>query len=437
VRKRSRRASLLLIAMALTLFTAGCGSNWLSVKRSSSETKETVHLKIMFQKNNAGKDHLYNWMQDNIRLYTERNPHVHFDVIATTCCENYLTVLTTGMAANNIPDIFQGWTLERMRPFADAGRLMDMTEIMDRDPEWSGRLSKEALKGTTFEGRTYGLPLEMAAEVIFYNKDVFQRFGLVPPKTYDDFLHIVKILRAGGVTPMTVPNREPWVGTIPYMMILERIGGLDSYRSTVLDKTGKWTDEPFVEAARTLQELIRLGAFDENVNSISTTESGHLLAEGKAGMYAMGTWSIASLSELMKDRLGFFNFPDMPGGKGSRSHYIVLPNSALSISANTKHPEEAVAFLKFVFSQERQLEYAKLGYLTAYKTKTAPGDLTAFHETILEEVNRSTGTMYPWDVPLGLFMGKEVNNTVQALYTGADPIKVLSNLQEAADSLKP
>jgi raffinose/stachyose/melibiose transport system substrate-binding protein len=435
------RVAALVISVLIVL--AGCSSPAPKPSAGGTNTpakvedkKEKVKLKVMFQKREGQKDYFHEWMQENLKLYKEKNPNIDFDVIANTCCDNYLTVVTTDMAANNLPDIFQGWTLERMRPFADAGRLYDLSQDINGYPDWKDNMSADALKGTTFKNGTYGLPLAQDAEIIFYNKEVFAKNNLKPPATYDEFLNVVEVLKKAGITPMTVPNKEPWVGSVPYMMLLERVGGLEAYKGTILDKTGLWTDKPFIDAGEKLKDLIKRGAFEQNVNSITTKEAEIKLSEGKAGMYAMGTWAIAALYGSMKDNLGYFNFPDISGGKGSKDHYLLLPNSALSVSANSKHPKESVDFLKFIFSQERQLAFAKLGYLTAYKTKLKTGDLTPFNEELINALSKNTGTMYPWDVPLGVFMGKELNNTTQSLFTGADPAEAFAKLQKTAESQK-
>lgn len=447
MKNRSKVCAWLMVMLSVLLIVAGCSSGGGTAspegsppaaagEKKEDAPKEKVRLKVMFQKGQGTKDYFYDWMQENLSLYKAKNPNIDFEVIANTCCDNYLTVVTTDMAANNLPDIFQGWTLERMRPFAEAGRLLDLTSAVNDYPDWKTNLSPDALKGTTFNNKIYGLPLAQDTEIIFYNKEVFAKNGLQPPKTYDEFLNIIDVLKKAGITPMTMPNKEPWVGTIPYMMLLERMGGLEAYQKTVMDKTGSWKDQPFIDAAQKLQDLIKRGAFEQNVNSITTKEAEIKLSEGKAGMYAMGTWSIAPLYGAMKENLGFFNFPDFPGGKGSKDHYLILPNSALSVSGSTKHPKEAIDFMKFIFSQERQLAFAKMGYLTAYNTKVQPGDLTKFNEELIQAVNAKTGMMYPWDVPLGVFMGKELNNTTQSLYTGTDPAEALEKLQKTAESQK-
>lgn len=435
------------LVLALVLILAACGANegageetknTNSTNNEQGQTdapKEDIELTVMFQKGDGdGPDPLHDWMQENISLYEEKNPHVSFEIIANTCCDNYLTVVTTEMAANNLPDIFQGWTLERMRPFAESGRLYDLSEDIASYPDWSEKMSPEAMKATTFEGGVYGLPLEQAVEVVYYNKAVFAENGLEIPETYDDFLNIIDVLKEAGITPMTVPNNQPWVGTIPYMMIFDRIAGLEKYESNIMRGEGSWTDEPFIEAGNMLKDLIDRGAFDENVNSIGTKEGEIKLAEGQAGMYANGSWSVPKLIELMGDNVGFFQFPNIEGGKGNSNNWLVLPNSALSVNANSEHPEEAIEFLKFVFSQERQLEFAKKGYLTAYKTETQAGDVPQLNQEILNALKESEGYAYPWDVPLGVFMGAELNNATQSIYTGVSPQEAFERLQQTAEN---
>lgn len=424
----------------LVLLLAACsGNNEETTTTGSSNgqggegTKEEVTLSIMFQKNDS-QNYFHDWMQDNIALFTEEHPHIKFDVTANTCCDNYLTVVTTEMAANNLPDIFQGWTLGRMEPFAEAGRLYDLSADLEADKAWSDKLSPLNLEATTFEGGVYGLPLEQAVEVVFYNKEVFAEHNLEVPETYDDFLHIVDTLKANDIIPMTVPNSEPWVGTIPYMMIYDRIAGVGKYEQNIMNGEGSWIDPEFIEAANILQDLVERGAFEDNVNSIGMEESTIKLSEGRAGMYAQGTWSMPSLLEYMGDNLGVFNFPNIDGGKGSNKNWLVLPNSALSIAEKSEHKEEAVEFLKFVFSQERQLELAKLGYFVTYDVETQEGDLHPLNTEILGHLAESEGMIYPWDVPLGVFMGAELNNTTQSLYTGADPEEAFERLQRTSET---
>src|SRR5690606_8723888 len=116
--------------------------------------------------------------------------------------------------------------LERLRPFTEADRLYDLTEFLE-ETDLKSKFSAEALNATSFGGKTYAIPLTQDLEIVYYNKEVFEKNNLTVPNTYEELLHIIDVLKAVDIIPITLPNKEAWMGTIPYMMIAERIGGMD------------------------------------------------------------------------------------------------------------------------------------------------------------------------------------------------------------------
>ncbi|NPV54369.1 MAG: extracellular solute-binding protein [Firmicutes bacterium] len=423
----SRKAVVLLFAV---LFT---GVSLLSVFTFA----QPVTLTVMYQNSGQEDDLLRDWMNENVALFEKSHQNVKFNVISNATGDEYLTKITAMMAAGNTPDVFQGWTLGRMEPFAKAGRLYDLSKEFKKDPKFAAFLQKEPLQSTTFNGGVYGIPATLDGEFIFYNKKVFKKLGLSKPETYEDFLRIINVCKANGIIPIALGNKEIWIGTIPYMMLAERIGGLEAYRATVMEGTGKWTDTPFIEAGRKLQEWIKMGAFEPDVNGIPPEEARAKFINGKAAMYFMGTWEIAGLTSRMGvDGFGIFNLPDIKGGKGSSKHYLIIPNVAFSIGQNSQHKDVAVEFLKFIFSPERQRKFAKLGFIPTTKVSIDPAEANPIQVEALNAFASATGTMYPWDVPLGPALGKELNNTTQLLYAGVSPEKALAQLERIAQSMR-
>lgn len=93
--------------------------------------RKKVTLQLMFPKNSGSADPRAQWMHDNVEAFKKVEPNINFDVIDNTSGDNYLTTVTTRMAANDVPDIFQTWTLERLRPFAESNRVYDLTEFLN------------------------------------------------------------------------------------------------------------------------------------------------------------------------------------------------------------------------------------------------------------------------------------------------------------------
>ena len=373
------------------------------------------------------------WHEENIRLYQEAHPDIVFDNICSSTGDEYLTQVTTKMASGDEIDILQGWTLARMQPFAEAGRLYSLNGVFEKDPAFRSFLQDGPLEATTFDGQVYGIPLELAVEVIFYNKAIFREANVNVPTTYDEFLTLIPAIRKAGYIPIGLGNSEPWIGTIPYMMLAERIGGLEAYENTVMNNQGKWTDTPFVKAGKEIQRWISLGAFEPNVNGIPAVEGLARFTNGEAAMFFMGSWSLPAFYEELGDDLGVFNLPAMKDGKGSADHWLIIPNQAISIGANSKNPEIAADFLKFMLSKERQTALAKSGLIVTTKVSLPKTEVNPVQAEIMDYLAVSTGGMYPWDVPMGNALGAELNSATANFYDGADPMKVLENFQKVND----
>ena len=72
----------------------------------------------------------------------------------------------------------------------------------------------------------------------------------------------------------------------------------------------------------------------------------------------------------------------------------------------------------------------------ASKDATQPGDLPPINEELEKASKSAKGSMYFWDMPLGVNMGKELNNTTQTLYMGTDPKQAFGGLQQSAEANK-
>ncbi len=68
------------------------------------------------------------------------------------------------------------------------------------------------------------------------------------------------------------------------------------------------------------------------------------------------------------DDVGFFNFPMIEGGKGSANNWLKNYDDAYAISSNTQNKEAAEAFLTFMFSKDRQKEFASTA--TSWPSRT-------------------------------------------------------------------
>lgn len=93
------------------------------------------------------------------------------------------------VAAGNPPDVIIQ-DINSVRQRADANQAIDLQEYIDKeDEDIKGRFYPQLLSAATFEDDVYGLPFNTDTQVLFYNKDLFEKAGLdpeTPPATWAD-----------------------------------------------------------------------------------------------------------------------------------------------------------------------------------------------------------------------------------------------------------
>jgi len=83
--------------------------------------------------------------------------------------------------------------------FLDLG---DMWKRLDLDKTYPANFQARRER----DGKQYFLPVDYTWAAIYYNKSIFNRYNLKPPKTWDEFLGVCNTLQAEGIPP------SPWAG---------------------------------------------------------------------------------------------------------------------------------------------------------------------------------------------------------------------------------
>jgi raffinose/stachyose/melibiose transport system substrate-binding protein len=366
--------------------------------------------------------------------YMAEHPNVTIEI---TVLENeaFKTKLTTVMQSGNPPDIFQSWGGGTMNEYAKAGLLMDITSYLEKDG-WKDTFSPGALGVYSFEGKYYGVPRDMGAVGFWYNKDLFAQAGIdKTPATWTELLDDVKKLKAAGITPIALGEGDKWPGAFWWEYLAVRIGGKAAFDAAYSHK-GAFTDAPFVEAGKKLQELMALEPFQEGFLGATWPDEQVVMATSKAAMDLMGQWAPGAFKDSsvdkkgLGDKLGWFPFPAVEGGAGDPADALGGGNGFV-IGKNA--PPEAVDFLKYISSVESQIEQAKIG-LSVPVVKGAEVGLT---DPMLLLVQQGAAAakyfqLY-YDQAMPPAVGSVVNDAVQGIFAGTmTPEEAAAAIEESA-----
>jgi raffinose/stachyose/melibiose transport system substrate-binding protein len=421
----SRRSLLGLTAATATgLALSGCGGN--DEQAGSGKKIRWWHI--------ANTDPMLSAWADMARRFQADHPGVTFEI---TPLENeaFKTKLTTVVQAGDPPDIFHTWGGGVLRQQADAGMVKDLTADVGG---WRDTLLPTALDAYTQDGRTYASPVDTGMVGFWYNRELFERAGVsAPPDTWAGLLETVRKLKAAGITPIALAGKEKWPGHYYWAYLAMRVGGLDALGQAAAAKNFEQPD--FVTAGDRLAELVALQPFQTGFLAAGySTADGQAatMGNGRAAMELMGQWAPvvqrdnSAGKKGLGDKLGFFAFPAVDGGKGKITDAF---GGGGGFALCKDAPPEAVEFLKFIAQPDNaRIEAKTAGVLPVVKAaQDAVTDPSL--KLAADTLSRSTGFQLYLDQAYAPAVGAQLNDSVAELLAGrTSPAQVVRAITAAA-----
>ncbi|SKA02229.1 extracellular solute-binding protein [Consotaella salsifontis] len=352
----------------------------------------------------------------------------------------YKAKLKIAFGAGEPPCVFSSWGGGPLREYVNADQVVDLTPYLDQHPEFKDRFATASFGAATTDGKIYALPAEnTAVAAIFYNKDIFKRLNLTPPKTWDELMATVKTLNDNNIAPFALANKNKWPGSMFFVYLVDRIGGPEAFAKAVDPAAdGSFTDEPFIEAGKRIQELVKADAFARGYNGLDYDIGGsrRLLYSGRAAMELMGSWELATIRNEnpdFVDKLGVFAFPAVEGGKGDPNNLVgTLGDNFISISKACPYKDEAFDLLMKLTDDTAaagRLADKRVMPLKNLKVEDP------FLKTIVKMVGEAPSVQLWYDQELAPALGEAHKDTTQALFgLSMTPEEAAAKMEEVAKS---
>ncbi|AML50385.1 ABC transporter substrate-binding protein [Falsihalocynthiibacter arcticus] len=285
--------------------------------------------------------------------------------------EAYKTQIRNFLTAD-APDVATWYAGNRMLPYVNAGLFDDVSDL------WGDEMSADLAStkpSMTIEGKQYGVPYTYYQWGVYYRKDIFDKFGLSEPKTWEEELANCQVLLDNGIKCYTIGTKYLWTagGWFDYLSL--RTHGYEFHMDLTAGKIS-WEDDRVKEIFAHWRELIDMGAFVDNHTSYSWQEALPFMVKGEAASYLMGNFAVAQLREagLTDDQLDFYQFPLITEGVPMAED---APTDTFHIPSQAKNKENARAFLQYVASADVQTAINagdKLGQLPVNKNSSVDDD---------------------------------------------------------------
>lgn len=112
---------------------------------------------------------------------------------------------------------------------ASSGWLMPLDDLIAKykDQYDLGDISDALYTLGSYNGKVYGIPIIANSMNYFYNMDLFEKYGLSVPDTYDDVIATAKVLKqeAGLDLPFTINLHAGWAWRVEFHNFLKAAGG--------------------------------------------------------------------------------------------------------------------------------------------------------------------------------------------------------------------
>ena len=376
---RVQKRFFLLILLFLVILSACQGPGG---EVTNSDTDDKKALTLWHISTGGAKDTIEN----AVARFEENNPNVKVEVVQQ---ENdpYKTKLSVAMGGGTPPDVFHSWGGGWLQNFVGADQVKEITRDVEAD-----KFLEAGLSTTTFEEKIYGVPLGMSVVPIWYNKDIFEKYDLEEPKTYDELISIIETLKSKDIVPFGLANQTKWPGAMYLMYLAERIGGPDLFDEAYNRERG-FDDKAYIEAGQKVQDLVNIGAFPNGMNGMDydSGQSRQLMYTDKAAMMVQVSNFLNNVRDEypeFEDKLGFFLFPKIEGGKGETNHLVGGVSPAFSVSKKSGNQDLAVELMKELTSEETANEYVDhAGGISAVKGVKYEDELVGEISKVLEESN--------------------------------------------------
>jgi len=306
------------------------------------------------------------------------------------------------LVSGDLPDVVQWWGGSFMEPLITANALRPLDSYIGGSGDWQGGLIDNWSKNYTFSGKIYAAPTDASTVQLYYNRDLLSQTGISqPPGTFEDLLAAVKVLRAKGVTPISINGKDGWPLQEVYTYLAMRNGGAGLIFDALSGKR-PWTDPAFVLAGTQLRQLIDAGAFADGWLADDTAAADARFMTGKAAMYIFGSWTLNSVvsadDKTLINKVDYVPFPLTAGGEGKLTELQGGPNGALGISTKSKMADIAWEFIKGYTSVDHASQVAT-GTLVLvpnkiqYDRKTVP----AIYNDHVDQLAKATGFNLFWN----------------------------------------
>ena len=257
--------------------------------------------------------------------------------------------------SDDAPDV-----MESNRGNGSAGVLSTLQLLTDLKPYvqkygWDKKVRGQAAavgkydKRGVMDGNTwYGVSSYAEMQRVYYNKDLFAKYKIPIPRTFDQFVSALKAFKSHGVTPIAADAQEYGVLWLWWQLAMTKadarfVDDWQLYKHPV-----NWRSKPLTFATNTIRDWIDKGYISKNATGMKAEDTTTAFIKGTYPIYQTGTWNQTRFMEQVKTFEWTASiFPGAKMVEGCAGNLLVIPQKS-------RRKDAAARYINVVLSKEVQ-----------------------------------------------------------------------------------
>jgi len=288
------------------------------------------------------------------------HPDIQLDVQKQPS-NNYYPKLQAAIKAGNAPDVVN---VEYMYlpTIVGSGGLVDLSQYGAGGVK--DKFQPSAWNQVSFGSKVYSIPIDITPMVMFYRQDVFKKYGIAVPTTWEEYGAAAEKLHAADPKKYFArfaPGDTQWFSSLVW-----QAGGQwfqpqgDQWKVGINDPAAK-------KVADFWQGLVQKKAV--TTEPLWTDAWNRSLADGTQATWVAPTWAHWSIEGAAAKSPGNWRVAQMPSWTAGQPASSLLGGSSWAVTKASKHPAEAAELVKWNGSSDYMVKsYLDGGNIPAAKT---------------------------------------------------------------------
>lgn len=375
--------------------------------------------------------------------------HPGIRVFYTPDPENLHEQMMADFDAGTAPDVVAG-CCEFLPIWAQSGHLLNLRPFVEGDLDQATINDWDTAQYQSYflkDGTQYALPKYHGALGLFYNKDLFDRFGVdYPDRTWDhgDYLIAMRKLTHDRGTDGR-PDVWGSMLDISWDRIQMHVNGWGGHFVDPNDvRRSMMGRAEAIEAMDWIQNRMWDDGVMASFLDVQNLETRHAFIQERIAMVEDGSWALKDILEQAPFRVGVTTFPAGPARR-----VTLATTDAYAIYAGTRHPEAAWELVKYLTGREygramadaHLLQPARASLVSewttmvrdSYPTKAEGLDLGAFAD----------GHLQGYSVTAEVFANQEDARRIaqaaweQIFTLGQQPVEIMRQISDEIQAVQP